>query len=63
MAFTHPDAATLPRHPVTIGGVREERGSGAATPHIHSGWPRASSIQGVVIEMSRKVADGLAWNA
>lgn len=30
---------------------------------IHSGWPRASVIQSVVIEMSRKVASGLAWNA
>jgi 4-carboxymuconolactone decarboxylase len=29
---------------------------------IHSGWPRASVIQSVVIEMSRKVAAGLAWN-
>ncbi|MDP3676674.1 MAG: carboxymuconolactone decarboxylase family protein [Novosphingobium sp.] len=29
---------------------------------VHSGWPRASVIQGVVIEMSKKVAVGLAWN-
>jgi 4-carboxymuconolactone decarboxylase len=28
----------------------------------HAGWPRASAIQGVVDEMSRKVAAGLAWN-
>lgn len=29
---------------------------------IHAGWPKASVIQGVVFEMSRKVADGLPWN-
>ena len=29
---------------------------------IHAGWPKASVIQGVVIEMTRKIADGLAWN-
>ena len=30
---------------------------------VHSGWPRASVIQSVVIAMSKKVAAGLAWNA
>lgn len=29
---------------------------------IHAGWPKASVIQGVVGEMSRKVAAGLPWN-
>jgi 4-carboxymuconolactone decarboxylase len=29
---------------------------------IHAGWPKASIVQSVVIEMSRKVADGLPWN-
>jgi len=29
---------------------------------VHAGWPKASVIQGVVIEMSKKVAAGLAWN-
>ncbi len=29
---------------------------------VHAGWPKASVIQGVVFEMSRKVAAGLPWN-
>jgi 4-carboxymuconolactone decarboxylase len=29
---------------------------------VHAGWPKASVIQGVVSEMSRKVAAGLPWN-
>ncbi|HEX7753592.1 MAG TPA: carboxymuconolactone decarboxylase family protein [Novosphingobium sp.] len=29
---------------------------------IHAGWPKASAIQAVVFEMSRKVAEGLPWN-
>jgi len=29
---------------------------------IHAGWPKASVVQSVVIEMSRKVAAGLPWN-
>lgn len=29
---------------------------------VHSGWPKASVIQGVVLEMAKKVADGLPWN-
>jgi 4-carboxymuconolactone decarboxylase len=29
---------------------------------IHAGWPKASVIQGAVIEMARKVAAGLPWN-
>ncbi len=29
---------------------------------IHAGWPKASVIQSVVWEMSKKVADGLPWN-
>lgn len=29
---------------------------------IHAGWPKASVVQGVVFEMSRKVAEGLPWN-
>jgi 4-carboxymuconolactone decarboxylase len=29
---------------------------------VLAGWPKASVIQGVVLEMARKVADGLAWN-
>jgi 4-carboxymuconolactone decarboxylase len=29
---------------------------------VHAGWPKASAIQGVVLEMAKKVADGLAWN-
>lgn len=28
----------------------------------HAGWPKASVIQGVVFEMSRKIAAGLPWN-
>jgi 4-carboxymuconolactone decarboxylase len=28
----------------------------------HAGWPRASEIQGVVIEMTKKIAAGLPWN-
>jgi 4-carboxymuconolactone decarboxylase len=28
----------------------------------HAGWPRASEIQGVVFEMSKKFAAGLPWN-
>lgn len=29
---------------------------------IHSGWPRASFVQGVVMEMAKKVQDGLFWD-
>lgn len=29
---------------------------------IHAGWPKASVVQGVVIEMTKKVAEGLPWN-
>ena len=29
---------------------------------IHAGWPKASVVQSVVIEMSKKVAAGLPWN-
>jgi len=29
---------------------------------IHAGWPKASVIQGVVIEMARKFEAGLPWN-
>ncbi|WHO37983.1 carboxymuconolactone decarboxylase family protein [Sphingobium sp. AP49] len=29
---------------------------------VHAGWPKASVIQGVVLEMAAKVAKGLAWN-
>jgi acyl-CoA reductase-like NAD-dependent aldehyde dehydrogenase len=37
MAFTHPAADTLPRHPLIIGDSREERGSGASLAHIYPG--------------------------
>lgn len=29
---------------------------------VHAGWPKASVIQGVVMQMAKKVADGLPWN-
>lgn len=29
---------------------------------VHAGWPKASVIQGIVFEMSKKVAAGLPWN-
>jgi len=29
---------------------------------IHSGWPKASFIQGVVFEMAKRVRDGLTWD-
>ncbi|WP_278393991.1 carboxymuconolactone decarboxylase family protein [Sphingobium yanoikuyae] len=29
---------------------------------VHAGWPKASVIQGVVLEMAGKVAKGLVWN-
>lgn len=29
---------------------------------IHAGWPKASVVQGVVFEMTKKVAEGLPWN-
>ena len=29
---------------------------------VHAGWPKASRIQGEVIVMAKKVADGLPWN-
>lgn len=29
---------------------------------IHAGWPKASLVQSVVWEMSKKVAQGLPWN-
>lgn len=37
MAFTLPAADMLPRFPLIIGDAREERGSGAAVPHIYPG--------------------------
>jgi acyl-CoA reductase-like NAD-dependent aldehyde dehydrogenase len=37
MAFTLPSADLLPRHPLIIGGVREERGSGAIIAHVYPG--------------------------
>jgi 4-carboxymuconolactone decarboxylase len=29
---------------------------------IHSGWPRASVLQGVVLEMAQKIKNGLTWD-
>jgi 4-carboxymuconolactone decarboxylase len=29
---------------------------------IHSGWPRASVLQGVVLEMAQKINNGLTWD-
>ena len=29
---------------------------------IHSGWPRASVLQGVVLEMAEKIKNGLNWD-
>jgi 4-carboxymuconolactone decarboxylase len=29
---------------------------------VHSGWPKASRVQGEVFAMVKKVADGLPWN-
>lgn len=29
---------------------------------VHAGWPRASVIQGIVLEMAAKIEKGLAWN-
>jgi 4-carboxymuconolactone decarboxylase len=29
---------------------------------IHSGWPRASVLQGVVLEMAEKIKNGLTWD-
>lgn len=29
---------------------------------LHAGWPKASIVQAVVSEMSKKVAAGLPWN-
>lgn len=29
---------------------------------IHSGWPRASFVQGVVLEMAEKLRNGLTWD-
>lgn len=29
---------------------------------IHSGWPRASFIQGVVLDMAKKLKQGLSWD-
>lgn len=29
---------------------------------VHAGWPKASVIQSVVFEMSKKIAAGLPWN-
>jgi acyl-CoA reductase-like NAD-dependent aldehyde dehydrogenase len=37
MAFRHPEANALPRHTLIIGDTREERGSGAALPHVYPG--------------------------
>jgi len=37
MTFQQPDIAALPRHPLIIGGSREESGSGAVMGHIYPG--------------------------
>jgi acyl-CoA reductase-like NAD-dependent aldehyde dehydrogenase len=37
MAFCQPDAALLPRHPLIIGDLREEAGSGEKHAHIYPG--------------------------
>lgn len=29
---------------------------------VHSGWPRASFIQGVVLDMAKKLKQGLSWD-
>lgn len=29
---------------------------------IHSGWPRASFVQGVVLDMAKKLKQGLSWD-
>jgi len=30
---------------------------------VHAGWPRASLVNGVIMQMAEKVAAGLPWNA
>jgi 4-carboxymuconolactone decarboxylase len=30
---------------------------------IHAGWPRASLVNGVIMQMAEKIAAGLPWNA
>jgi 4-carboxymuconolactone decarboxylase len=30
---------------------------------VHAGWPRASFVNGVIMQMAVKVEAGLAWNA
>ena len=42
MAFRHPDAETLPRIANLIGGVVEEKGSGAELAHVYPGTGRVS---------------------
>ena len=37
MGFQDPDLNALPRHPIIIGDVREEAGSGLVMPHIYPG--------------------------
>lgn len=37
MAFRNPSVDALPRHPIIIGGEREEQGSGLIMPHIYPG--------------------------
>lgn len=29
---------------------------------VHAGWPKASAVQGAILEMTKKVEAGLAWN-
>ncbi|MDE2403192.1 MAG: aldehyde dehydrogenase [Sphingomonadales bacterium] len=42
MAFTHPDAGTLPQNPLFIGGKPETQGSGERLAHIYPGTGRVT---------------------
>src|SRR5687768_15600323 len=69
MAFTHPAAETLPRHPLIIAGVREERGSGSAIPHIYpaTGQVTREIVMADAADVDRAVAAARvafpAWRA
>jgi 4-carboxymuconolactone decarboxylase len=30
---------------------------------VHAGWPRASFVNGVILEMAKKIEAGQPWNA
>jgi acyl-CoA reductase-like NAD-dependent aldehyde dehydrogenase len=69
MAFRHPDADTLPRHAIVIGGETSEGGGGARLPHLYpaTGAPTREIAMASPADVDRAVAAARAalpaWKA